>query len=278
MKKFSRVLWIVFVFTVFAFPGGAFAQDVEVEAPILKQVQFNNAELLSDFSPSVFEYKIMLDDSGTTPTLKKYEITQGANIFFTDNVSNSEKGIKIEVSKNNISTNYFFAYVYPDSLEVERTNNFLKEFSCELGQVYPELNKTDTTYSLYIPSDLTQLSISAVAESVGAECDAPGLIKLNEEQSPSIKVSVRAMDGNVRVYNFEVKRLEENSQQVLEEIKNDNLIRIIENDIFHKRPEFKIIIVSALCGLVLLVVLVMVIKRFAIKSCDEDEFDFFDYE
>lgn len=278
MKKFSRVLWTVFVFTVFALPCSTFAQGVEVEAPVLKQVQFNNAEIMSDFSPSVFEYKIMLDDSGTTPTLKKYEITQGANIFFTDFVSDSEKGIKIEVNKDNISTNYFFAYVYPDSLDVERTNNYLKEFSCELGQVYPELNKNDTNYSLYIPSDLTQLSISAVAESVGAECEAPGLIKLNEEQSPSIKVSVRALDGNVRVYNFEIKRLEENSQQVLGEIKNGNLVRIIENDMFHKRPEFKIIIASALGGLALLVVLVMVIKRFAIKPCDEDEFDFFDYE
>ncbi len=277
-KNMKRLFNAVLIFIMFVVPFTAFAGDNEkIEAPTLEYVEFNNASIVGEFSPSLFEYRIMLDESGKTPTLAKYSITQGANIIFTDSFSGTAKGINIEVKKNNVSSNYFFEYIYPDSLEVDRSNNYLKELGCELGEVYPALNQKDTSYSLYIPSDMTELKISAVAESVGAVCEVPGLIKLNSGQAPDIKVNVRAVDSSVRVYTFSIKRLDKTSQEILDELEDDDLFALVENEIFHKRPEFKIIVLSVVGGLLILAVFVSVLKRIAIRPNDDDEVDFFDY-
>lgn len=278
MKKVLNALLLVVLTFALTLPCVAFAQDIDVEVPVLKSVEFNHAQLVGEFSPSQFDYEIMLDESGETPTLKSYSVTDGANMIFTDSFSSNAKGINIEVKMNNVSSNYFFAYIYPDSVDVDKTNNYLKEINCELGEVYPKLNKKDTTYSLYIPSDMTEIKISAVAESVGAGCEVPGLIKLNAEQSPSVKVTVKAADGTVRVYTFNIKRLDKTCEQVEQEIQSEDFTSLVEGELFHQKPEFKIIIASVVGGIVLILIAVWALKRLAVKAVDEDEVEFFSYE
>ena len=179
---------------------------------------------------------------------------------------------------NNVSSNYFFTYVYPDSMLVDETDNYLKEISCELGEVYPKLNEKDTTYSLYIPSDMTELKISAVAQSVGASCEVPGLITLNAEQSPSVKVTVKAADGSVRVYTFNIKRLDKTCEQVEQEMQSEDFTSLVEGELFHQKPEFKIILASVIGGILIILVAVKLLKRLAVKVFDEDEVEFFSFD
>lgn len=278
MRKVLNTLWLVILTLALTVPCVAFAQEVDVEVPVLKSVEFNNARLVGEFSPSQFDYEIELDESGETPTLKSYSVTDGANMIFTDSFSSNSKGINIEVKMNNVSSNYFFAYIYPDSIAVDETNNYLKEISCELGEVYPKLNEKETTYSLYIPSDMTELKISAVAQSVGASCEVPGIITLNAEQSPSVKVTVKAADGTVRVYTFNIKRLEKTCAQVEQEMQSEDFTSLVEGELFHQKPEFKIILVSVIVGIVIILIAVKMLKRFAVKVFDEDEVDFFSFD
>ena len=278
MKKILSAFCLVMLTFALAFPCTAFAQEVDVEVPVLKSVEFNNAQLVGEFSASRFDYEIELDESGKTPTLKSYTATDGANVIFTDSVSSNAKGINIEVKMNNVSSNYFFTYVYPDSLLVDETDNYLKEISCELAEVYPKLNEKDTTYSLYIPFDMTELKISAVAQSVGASCEVPGLITLNAEQSPSVKVTVKAADGSVRVYTFNIKRLDKTCEQVEQEMQSEDFTSLVEGELFHQKPEFKIILASVIGGILIILVAVKLLKRLAVKVFDEDEVEFFSFD
>lgn len=278
MKKILSAFCLVMLIFALTFPCTAFAQEVDVEVPVLKSVEFNNAQLVGEFSASRFDYEIELDESGKTPTLKSYTATDGANVIFTDSVSSNVKGINIEVKMNNVSSNYFFTYVYPDSLLVDETDNYLKEISCELAEVYPKLNEKDTTYSLYIPSDMTELKISAVAQSVGASCEVPGLITLNAEQSPSVKVTVKAADGSVRVYTFNIKRLDKTCEQVEQEMQSEDFTSLVDGELFHQKPEFKIILASVIGGIVIILVAVKLLKRLAVKVFDEDEVEFFSFD
>lgn len=277
MKKVLNAFWLVMLTFALIVPCGAYAQDIDVEVPVLKYVEFNNATLEGEFSSSRFDYEIILDESGETPTLKSYTATDGANIIVNDSSLNA-KGINIEVKMNNVSSNYFFAYKNTDSVSVDKTNNYLKEITCELGEVYPKLNKKDTAYSLYIPSDMTEIKISAVAESVGASCEVPGLIMLTAEQSPSVKVTVKAADGTVRVYTFNIKRLNKTCEQVEQEIQSEDFTSLVEGELFHQKPEFKIIVASVIGGILLIIIAVRMLKGFAVKAVDEDEVEFFSYE
>ena len=278
MKKILSAFCLVMLTFALTFPCTAFAQEVDVEVPVLKSVEFNNAQLVGEFSASRFDYEIELDESGKTPTLKSYTATDGANVIFTDSVSSNAKGINIEVKMNNVSSNYFFTYVYPDSLLVDETDNYLKEISCEFAEVYPKLNEKDTTYSLYIPSDMTELKISAVAQSVGASCEVPGLITLNAEQSPSVKVTVKAADGSVRVYTFNIKRLDKTCEQVEQEMQSEDFTSLVKGELFHQKPEFKIILASVIGGILIILVAVKLLKRLAVKVFDEDEVEFFSFD
>jgi hypothetical protein len=49
-----------------------------------------------------------------------------------------------------------------------------------MTELYPELDMETTDYRLYIPKDMTKLNIVAVAEDVGASCDLPSEITVDE--------------------------------------------------------------------------------------------------
>ena len=84
MKKILSAFCLVMLTFALTVPCVTFAQDVDVEVPVLKSVEFNNAQLVGEFSASRFDYEIELDESGKTPTLKSYSVTDGANMIFTD--------------------------------------------------------------------------------------------------------------------------------------------------------------------------------------------------
>lgn len=269
----AMMLAVVVPFTVFA---GDKAESKTVKAPTLQSIEFNDAEIEGDFSPTQFYYNINVNSDGETPTLKKYKVSKGAEIFVTYN-QDGVNGINVEVKNVTLSANYFFEYKYNDVNVNPNSNTNLKELDCELGCVYPAINNEETYYQLYIPKDMTELKLTAVPEDLGASCNVPKEFKMTTEQNPIIEASVVSSDGTLKSYKFEVKRLGLTSKELKKELKNNSYEDIIKNEVFHKSPQFKVMLLGIFGGIVILAIAVLILKRVAIKAQDDEETEFFDY-
>lgn len=269
----AMMLAVVVPFTVFA---GDKAESKTVKAPTLQSIEFNDAEIEGDFSPTQFYYNINVNSDGETPTLKKYKVSKGAEIFVTYN-QDGVNGINVEVKNVTLSANYFFEYKYNDVKLNLNSNTNLKELDCELGCVYPAINNEETYYQLYIPKDMTELKLTAVPEDLGASCNVPKEFKMTTEQNPIIEASVVSSDGTLKSYKFEVKRLGLTSKELKKELKNNSYEDIIKNEVFHKSPQFKVMLLGIFGGIVILAIAVLILKRVAVKAQDDDETEFFDY-
>lgn len=268
----AMMLAVVVPFTVFA---GDKAESKTVKAPTLQSIEFNDAEIEGDFSPTQFYYNINVNSDGETPTLKKYKVSKGAEIFVTYN-QDGVNGINVEVKNVTLSANYFFEYKYNDVNVNPNSNTNLKELDCELGCVYPAINNEETYYQLYIPKDMTELKLTAVPEDLGASCNVPKEFKMTTEQNPIIEASVVSSDGTLKSYKFEVKRLGLTSKELKKELKNNSYEDIIKNEVFHKSPQFKVMLLGIFGGIVILAIAVLILKRVAVKAQDDDETEFFD--
>lgn len=268
----AMMLAVVLPFTVFA---GDKAESKTVKAPTLQLIEFNDAEIEGDFSPTQFYYNINVNSDGETPTLKKYKVSKGAEIFVTYN-QDGVNGINVEVKNVTLSANYFFEYKYNDVNVNLNSNTNLKELDCELGCVYPAINNEETYYQLYIPKDMTKLKLTAVPEDLGASCNVPKEFKMTTEQNPIIEASVVSSDGTLKSYKFEVKRLDLTSKELKKELKNNSYEDIIKNEVFHKSPQFKVMLLGIFGGIVILAIAVLILKRVAVKAQDDDETEFFD--
>lgn len=269
----AMMLAVVVPFTVFA---GDKAESKTVKAPTLQSIEFNDAEIEGDFSPTQFYYNINVNSDGETPTLKKYKVSKGAEIFVTYN-QDGVNGINVEVKNVTLSANYFFEYKYNDVIVNLNSNTNLKELDCELGCIYPAINNEETYYQLYIPKDMTELKLTAVPEDLGASCNVPKEFKMTTEQNPIIEASVVSSDGTLKSYKFEVKRLGLTSKELKKELKNNSYEDIIKNEVFHKSPQFKVMLLGIFGGIIILAIAVLILKRVAVKAQDDDETEFFDY-
>lgn len=281
MKKSVKFIACAMLLLALAMPFGVLAKDSKqsktVDAPTLQSIEFNDAEIDGEFVPTEFYYKINVSSSGETPTLKSYKVSKGSEIFVTYNQTEGMNGINVEVKNDTRSTIYSFEYSYGNTDLKINSNNNLKELDCKLGYVYPALNNEDTSYQLYIPSDMTELKLTAVPEDMGASCNVPQSVKMTTEQNPTFEASIIASDGTMKVYTFEVKRLGITSKELKRELKNNSYEDIIKSEVFHKSPRFKVLIFGILGGIIVLIIAVMLLKRVAVKAQDEDETEFFDY-
>lgn len=274
MKKTFGALMMIFL-VLSAMPFTVFA-DEQIDVPVLEEVSFDHAVIRGDFSSTKFEYDLLLDSSGENPTLKSYKVSEGSDIFFEPKNVNGEKSIEIEVRKDKITTNYSFRYVeYESNIN---NDNRLSELVCEFGEVYPKINDKDTSYSLYIPNDMTEMRLSAVTKDVNATCDVPSTIMLNADQSLKFEVTVTASNGETRLYTFNVKRLDKDTQQVKQEMQSEDFTSLVKGELFHQKPEFKIIIICGVAGIAVIIIAVILLKRLMIKTYDDEETEFFDYQ
>lgn len=263
-------------------PYSAIAQDAEaspMDTPTLNSISFKNAHIQEEFSPYAYEYSLVLDNPQATPTLENYSINGSADIFVTYNTDESkhQTGISVTLQFDNGSVIYTFSYINA-AVYAESSNNFLKSAGCNLGEVYPAVNDSDTDYKLYIPSDLTEITLTAATQEVSAVCEVPGTVTLNSDQEPTLTISVTASNGETRVYNFKVKRLKKSSSEIRAEMAEPGFKSIVEGELFYQQPVFAISIISAAGGLLLLAVFIAAAKRLTVTVGDDDEVEYFDTE
>ena len=257
-------------------PLSVFAKGEANATPVLSSVSFNNAVINEEFSENFFEYTITLDDPSVTPTLKSYKIEGSANIFVTYELDEAkhQKGIIITLEFENGSAIYNFRYSNAIDYEVN-SNNLLSKVECRLGEVYPKINDSQTDYKLYIPSDLTEINLSAATEDIGAVCEIPKTISLAVDQEPDIAITVTASDGSTRIYNFEVKRLNKTCAEVQKEMESPDFDSLVKGELFYQKPNFILGIACAAAGIIMIILFINIAKRLTVKVEDENEETFF---
>lgn len=276
MKKALFILFTVAILLCGVTPFCAMGAE-QVETPRLTSISFKNATIDSKLSPDVYDYTITLDDPSITPTLKDYKLSSNANIFVNYSVDNNKRqnGIIVTIEHNNGALYYNFLYSNAVSYN-DSANNYLVSVNCNIGEVYPAINDEDTSYRLYVPSDITEIQLSAVPKETSAVVEAPGAITLSPDQETVIPLTVTAGNGESRAYSFKVKRLNKTTEEVKAEMADPDFKSIVEGELFYQKPIFTVTVIGSVCGIILLVAFVIIAKRLTVKVGDDDEVDFFE--
>lgn len=272
MKKAIKVIICCAIAMAIMIPLCAYGADT----PQLNSISFNNASIDSEFSPSKNEYTVTLDNPSETPTLKDYEVNGDAEILVTYDMdaSKHQSGIIVTLEYDSGTSKYTFSYANAEQKAISSNNN-LASLACQLGEVYPSINDKDTSYKLYIPSDMTEIKLTAITQDTSAFCDIPSVITLKPSQEPTINITVTASDTSTKIYTLKVKRLAKSASEVETEMKSDDFSSLVEDELFYKQPEFIIIILCSIAGIMILLILISIAKRITIKVSDDDEYDFF---
>lgn len=281
MKRLLTTI-ICFVLALFTIaPTSVFAAETTIE-PVLESIEFNNATLDSAFSSNTYDYTITLTNTNATPTLKSYSLNGSANLFinYSYDEAKHQNGITATVEYNIDATNVqtVYTFMYSNVEYSKSSDNSLQEVSCYLGEVYPEINETDTDYDLYVPSDTTEITLSATTNDTSAFAQIPGTVTLAEDQELSIPITVIAGNGATKTYNFNVKRLDKTSAQIKKDMNDPDFESIIDGERFYQKPEFIVITCAVLGGILLLLLFITIAKRITVKVGDDDEVEFFELD
>lgn len=277
----KRNICLLFTLTILlisttVFPCFAAASQ---EGPMLKSISFKNAQLSQPFSPNVFEYTLILEDSSKTPSLENYEIEGEAELFvsYSYDESNRQTGIMAELKFDTGSSLYNFNYDNYDKITPavkNSNNNNLTDIYCSLGELSPSFDENETTYRLYIPKDLTELTITPVTEDTNAYCPPVELI-LSEEQKLNVTLTCVATDGSEKDYNVYIKRVDKTVEQVKSEMAMPGYTSFLEGTRFYQKPEFLMIIGAVAAGVILMAVLFKFTKKISANPYDKNEKPFY---
>lgn len=254
-------------------PFGVLAQD-NPQTPELTSISFKNATVDGEFSPEVNEYGMTLDDTGESPTLESYGIKGDADIFisYTYDKTNHQTGLTATLQYETGSTIYNFVYSNPAEY-AKNDNNLLSSVYCTYGEIMPEMNDEDTAYKLYIPSDLTEITITPVTQDINAYC-APVELILGKDQEPKITLISVASDGSQREYLIDIKRVDKTTEEVKAELASGK-DSFVEGTLLYQRPEFLIVVGATLGGIIIIALLLVLTKRIAVVPYDKDEKPFY---
>ena len=160
------------------------------QAPVLERIAFSGATIVGQFKSDVYQYQLVLDNAAVSPKLKSYKVQGEGNLFVTYDTdsTNHQTAVVVTLSYDTGSAKYTFTYKNAAAY-VKNSENHLDSITCTLGELVPEMNEDDTTYKLYIPSDLTSLMITPVTKDINAYC-APVEMTLAPGQEIDLTLSL----------------------------------------------------------------------------------------
>lgn len=278
MKKAGKLLLISALGLIFTFtPFSASASEVQPlgSVPYLTSISFNNAEIEGGFNQSKTTFNLVLADNAVSPSLKDYTVSGSADLFVTYNYdeTNRQTGITVTLSFENGTVFYTFNYKNAEKPAVN-SNADLLGVVCELGELQPAFDKNTTAYKLYLPSDLTHFEMAAVTEDINAYC-APINMELRENQETDFSFVVTAADGTTKTYKFKIKRVNKTMAQVKAEMAQDGFESFVDGELFYQKPIFNIVFFSAVGGIAVIAVLIVITKRITVNPYDSDEKEFY---
>lgn len=277
MKKAVKLLLISALGLIFTFiPFSAFAEGQPLgSVPYLTSISFNNAEIEGGFNQRKTTFNLVLADNAVSPSLKDYAVSGSADLFVTYNYdeTNRQTGITVTLSFENGTVFYTFHYKNAEKSAVN-SNADLLGVVCELDELQPAFDKNTTSYKLYLPSDLTHFEMAAVTEDINAYC-APINMELRENQETDFSFVVTASDGTTKTYKFKIKRVNKTMAQVKAEMAQDGFESFVDGELFYQKPIFNIVFFSAVGGIAVIAVLIVITKRITVNPYDSEEKEFY---
>lgn len=244
--------------------------------PVLKSISFTNSAIEGEFSPDVYDYTLKLDDTSETPALESYDIDGDGELFVTYDYdeNGTQTAVVANLSYENGSTIYTFKYANFAEVPLS-SNNYLTDIYCTYGEISPAVNKEETDYTLYIPYDLTELTITPVTADTNATC--PDLtLTLSEEQSSMVLVlTCTASDGSEREYNLKIEKVDKNTEQVKDEMAQSDYVTFVEKKRAYENP---IVLFALLCvavGLLAVILLYRLTSKMVANPYDKNEKPFY---
>ncbi len=278
MKKAVKLFFITAV-TLILVSNSFFAFANEPQPfgshPYLTSISFNNAEIEGGFSQTKNTFNLILTDTAVSPSLKSYTVNGNADLFVTYiyDDANCQKGIMVTLAFESGTVIYTFNYKNIKKPAVNGNANLLGVI-CELGELQPAFDENTTAYRLYLPSDLTHLEIAPVTADINAYC-APLNMELRENQETDFSFTVTASDGTTKTYKFKIKRVNKTMAEVKEEMKQPGFTSFVDGELFYQKPVFSIVSLSAIGGILLIVILTLITKRITVNPYDSEEKDFY---
>lgn len=274
MKK--TIAFIITLLAAISICTSAFAAEAPIKnAPFLESIEFSNAEIDGGFRQDKTLYSLTLKDPNQSAVLSGYKVSGKADVFATylyDN-SNHQTGITVSLNFENGSVIYTFNYSNVQNYAVS-SNADLKALNCEYAEVQPEINKNDTVYKVYIPSDLTELCITPVTDDVNAFA-APINLTLRAGQETDFSSTVTASDGTTKKYTFKIKRVNKTVEDVKAEMAEPGYTSFVTGELFYQKPIFTVSVCAVAGGLAAVLIILLIIKRIAVNPYDSDEKPFY---
>ncbi len=118
----------------------------------------------------------------------------------------AERARAYEESKNNLATS--------NSIVGKSSDNYLKSLSIDGYELYPEFNRQEDTYTIYVEDDtVNTFNVSAEADNENAKIEGIGNITVSQEQR-IINVRVIAENGDLKVYTIDVENEENKPKNI----------------------------------------------------------------
>ena len=164
--------------------------------------------------------------------------------------------------------------VYQSTAYAKSNDTSIKDVKISCGVLDPEFNSEKTKYTLYIPSDLTQIIITPTANSQNATANKINLT-LSEMQEPTISITCKAESGDTQKYTFKIKRIDKTVSEIEKEIGKNGYAVYINKSKFYQQTDFLICIGTVLTGIIILILLYLFFRKKLIKPYDESEEQFY---
>lgn len=245
------------------------------QVPVLQSIAFSGGTIVGQFKSDVYQYQMVLDNAAVSPKLKSYAVQGEGNLFVTYETddTNHQTAVVVTLSYDTGSAKYTFTYSNAGNF-VKNGENHLDSITCTLGELVPAMNEDDTTYKLYIPSDLTALMLTPVTKDINAYC-APVEMTLAPEQEIDLTLPVTASDGQMRTYVIKVRRVDKTVAQVREEMAREDYTSFVDGTRFYQQMPFRVIAVAGAGGIGVLLVLLLFHARRTARVTDPEEPPFY---
>lgn len=273
IKKLGYILAALLISVMCVIPLSAYGANGN---PSLQSISFKNARLDTEFNGEKLEYTVTLQDNTVSPTLESYKLSGDAQLFidYISDDANHQTGITATVSfEKGGGVTYAFKYSNPPEYNINGDNS-LSDIYCEYGELDKPLTDESTSYILYVPDDLKQVTIVPTPRNINAFCQKLD-VTLNDERTIPVSLNCYASNGESRTYKIKIKRVNKTVEQVKEEMKSPDYKSFVEGTRFYENQDFYVVFISGICGIIALLLIIKVIRRTALSLYDKDEKPFY---